>query len=176
MCLYFPLGVIVTTPYFSKRSYIAVPRLSGPTFRTQLTLSILPISADGLILYSSQYPSAAAGDFITLGMKSSRVELRYSLGVKQAVLLSDLIELHRWHTVTVNRLNQASQLYVNDRSVVMGMSPGSYTRLDVVSLLYVGGHSNFALLTENADFVSGFTGCIRNLTVCGCSTILLFFL
>ena len=161
----FVLGVTITVPYFNGISYIAYPRLSGPLHQTNLTLSVRPDAPDGLILYSSQYDSAATGDFISLGMRSSQIELRYHLGTKQAVLLSEPVQLYRWHTVRFHRKQQVGVLSVNDGSTVSTRSVGSYTLLNVFSDVYVGGYSDFSRLSRDADFESGFIGCIRSLKV-----------
>lgn len=161
------LGVTVTTPYFAGVGYIVYPRLPGPTYRTEFSLSLRPNSLDGLIFYSSQYGNAVIGDFISLGMRSSRVELRYNLGSSYTVLLSEPVELQRWHTVRVNRLMQAGQLFVDDMIPVLKSSVGRYAMLNVFSNLYIGGYGDFSRVSADAEFVSGFVGCIKDLEVYG---------
>jgi hypothetical protein len=158
-------SINITVPYFNGMSYAVYPRLSGPLLKTTLTLSIRPDAPNGLILYSSQYNSAATGDFISVGMRSSRIELRYHLGSQHAVLFSEEVELRHWHTVKFSRNQQVGLLTINDEGTTNTRSKGSYTMLNVFSDLYVGGYDDFSRLSKDADFESGFTGCIRELKI-----------
>lgn len=56
----------------------------------------------GLILYNGQLDDGT-GDFISLGMRNRRVELRLDVGSGPAIVTTDPIELDAWHTITIKR-------------------------------------------------------------------------
>lgn len=73
----------------------------------------------------------------------------------------DIISYH----VQVVRQGRTASLYIDGKLNVTGNSPGDVSRLDVVPVLYIGGHSsmNFSTLPHDLPLHSGFQGCIYDL-------------
>lgn len=64
--------------------------------------------------------------------------------------------------VQVVRQGRTASLYIDGKLNVTGNSPGEVARLDVVPILYLGGHSltNFSTLPHDLPLHTGFQGCI----------------
>lgn len=73
-------------------------------------------------------------------------------------------EVMSYHVQVVRQGRHAS-LYIDGKLNVTGNSPGDVARLDVVPVLYIGGHSltNFSTLPHDLPLHSGFQGCIYDL-------------
>ena len=69
------------------------------------------------------------------------------------------------YLIQVKRQGRKASLYVDGKLNVTGNSPGEVARLDVVPMLYIGGHSltNFSSLPHDLPLHSGFQGCIYDL-------------
>lgn len=64
--------------------------------------------------------------------------------------------------INVGRLGRRAWLSVDGKNNASGRSPGSLTKMDVVPILYLGGHeiSNFSSLPHDLPLHNGFQGCI----------------
>lgn len=64
--------------------------------------------------------------------------------------------------ITVGRVGREAWLSVDGRMNVSGHAAGSLTRMDVLPVLYMGGHevANFSTLPHDLPLHSGFQGCI----------------
>lgn len=66
------------------------------------------------------------------------------------------------HEIRVGRIGRKAWLSVDGKSNITGRSPGTLTKLDVMPILYLGGHehANFSTLPHDLPLHSGFSGCI----------------
>lgn len=64
--------------------------------------------------------------------------------------------------INVGRLGRRAWLSVDGKNNASGRSPGSLTKMNVVPMLYLGGHemSNFSSLPHDLPLHMGFQGCI----------------
>lgn len=64
--------------------------------------------------------------------------------------------------INVGRLGRRAWLSVDGMNNASGRSSGSLTKMDVVPILYLGGHkmSNFSTLPHDLPLHQGFQGCI----------------
>lgn len=64
--------------------------------------------------------------------------------------------------IKVGRIGREAWLSVDGKVNITGKAPGSLTRMDVVPILYFGGHdvANFSTLPHDLPYHSGFQGCI----------------
>jgi hypothetical protein len=144
-------------------SFMAFPPL-GEDVRgaTTISVSIKPLENDGLIMYVARSVSPFF-DFISIGLYDGYVEFRYNLGSDTVAIRStERIELNRWHTIHAERTGRIGFLSVDGGMQVLGTSPGSSTLLDVVLEVYLGGHEDYSLVSDDAGLTSGFTGSITN--------------
>ncbi|CAD7079574.1 unnamed protein product [Hermetia illucens] len=66
------------------------------------------------------------------------------------------------YEIKVGRIGRQAWLSVDGKFNITGRSPGSVTRMDVMPILYLGGHeiANFNTLPHDLPLHSGFQGCI----------------
>ena len=80
-----------------------------------ITLSILPFTSDGLILYSAFSPTSTI-DFISLALKDGFLELRYNLGfiagVFAHIVSPDRLILGQWYDVYASRNIREGIVYI----------------------------------------------------------------
>lgn len=64
--------------------------------------------------------------------------------------------------IKVGRIGREAWLSIDGKVNITGKAPGSLTRMDVVPILYLGGHdiANFSTLPHDLPYHSGFQGCI----------------
>ena len=60
------------------------------------------IMNSGLILYNGQL-GTGGGDFVSIGMRDGRAELRFDMGSGPAIIESDPLSLNEWHVLRAKR-------------------------------------------------------------------------
>ncbi|XP_055376615.1 protein eyes shut [Condylostylus longicornis] len=71
------------------------------------------------------------------------------------------------YEIKVGRIGRQAWLSVDGKFNITGRSPGSVTRMDVIPILYLGGHEivNFNTLPHDLPLHSGFQGCIYDVSL-----------
>ena len=77
------------------------------------------------------------------------------------------ISLDNWHSLHIIREGQSVTLTVDDIGIVQGSTPGTNTGLTLNSVLWVGGVPDFSTVQPQAEFQTGFGGCIQEVKVSG---------
>lgn len=64
--------------------------------------------------------------------------------------------------IKVGRIGRQAWISIDNKVNITGKAPGSLTRMDVLPILYLGGHdiANFSTLPHDLPLHSGFQGCI----------------
>ena len=148
---------------FNTTSSLRYPPLQNATLETTIVLSFNPASPQGLLLYSGD--GTRFKDFISLSLVDQRVEFRYDLGLGTAIIISDIITLNTWHTVTAYRNLMAGSLQIDNGPIVRDTSPGGAFSLDPGGDLYLGGVTDLSIVSIFAGTELGFTGCVQLLQV-----------
>ena len=154
-------------PSFSGRSYSYLAQHPSPnisnSFRFDLTL--LTTTPNGLILYAAQ---SATSDYISLGLQGGRLVFQFDLGggyieISSSMTFSD----GQWYVVSISREGRMGYLEVDGIQVASGTSTGSFTQLNTISPLFIGGFTDYSILPTSVMQSSGFSGCIRDLQING---------
>ncbi|XP_077863901.1 pikachurin-like [Saccoglossus kowalevskii] len=158
-------SVNVKYPQFWGTGYVAFPKLltSYETFR--ITVEFRPTKLDGLLLFSSERPTAK-GDFFSVALISGKAQFRFNCGTGPAIITSNYnISLNEWHQLTIYRSQINGWVQVNDEQPVHGSSQGMYSRITLRESLYLGGYKNLSAISEYTSVSRGFAGCIKSLKV-----------
>ena len=161
--LFFPAVTEITVPAFNTTSTLRYPPLQNAALATTIVLSFNPTSPHGLLVYSGDV--TIIRDFISLSLVDQRVEFRYDLGSGPAIIISDIITLNIWHTVTAYRNGRAGSLQIDDGPIVSGTSQGMTSQLNLAGDLYLGGVTDLSIVSIFAGTELGFTGCVQLLQV-----------
>lgn len=154
----------MTVPSFSGLSLLRHSAPIGIQTSTSITLSFIPTSATGLLVYIGN--TTRSRDFLSLAIINQHIELRYDLGSGVAMLVSSTpIPLGTCHTVAVSRVMRAATLSVDGNSTVQGQSPGTSTQLNPVGDMFLGGVESFSSVSASAGTEVGYSGCITALEV-----------
>lgn len=148
-----------TALQFHGDSFIML-RLSKAASRSfSFEIWFLPIQPDGVLLYSAQ-ENVAKGDFVSLHMVDSFLQLRYDLGSGIANITSQTtVRLGMWNKVVVSRLHRLGSLSLNDDHPSKGQSAGGKRELNLPTRIYVGGYPND--FNPESGARSGFVGAIQ---------------
>ena len=89
--------------------------LQGSVTKTTLRLSFRSFTPNGLLLFAHQRKDITLrGDFLTVSLVSSRVEVKYDLGSGAVIMTSSQpVSLGSWHSVVFRRYHQDGILQVN---------------------------------------------------------------
>lgn len=108
-------------------------------------------------------------DFLALALVDGHLELSYELGSGLAIIRSsERFNDGQWHHIIVNRAGLKGQLTIDDSHTYKGNSPGKLSVLNTQSSdFFLGGlpqpisdHT-----TSSNIYLSGFTGCIRDVRI-----------
>ena len=160
---FIPTVTEITVPAFNTTSTLQYPPLQNVALATTIVLSFNPASLHGLLLYSGDV--TIIRDFISLSLVDQRVEFRYDLGSGPAILISDIVTLNSWHTVTAYRDGRVGSLQIDDGPIVNGSSQGTTSQLNLAGDLYLGGVFDASIVSIFAETEVGFTGCVQLLQV-----------
>ena len=138
--LYYFVVTQIDVPLFSGTdSFLVYTSLFDLALMFDFSFSFRPLSPDGVILYSSQFPTAPVGDYVLLQMYNGYVQFIFDCGSGRGVLTSsDPIELNTWHSVRAMRVGRVGQLNVNSQPPQTGSSLGVFARLNLAQNLYIG--------------------------------------
>ncbi|KAM7385717.1 hypothetical protein PAMP_001779 [Pampus punctatissimus] len=170
--LYCEKAVTISDPFFSGNwsSWMSFSPMSI-RHKTVLQLQFLPLSPDGILVYTAQHLGARAGDFFCLSLTSGFIQLRYNLGDGVHVLQSaERVDWRggTWHTVTAGRIGHRGFLSLDNKEARQNMTEGM-TTLDVATDIFVGGVSTLSSVSTDATEGEpvGFTGGLRELILNG---------
>ncbi|XP_043919164.1 basement membrane-specific heparan sulfate proteoglycan core protein isoform X3 [Protopterus annectens] len=123
-------------------------------------------SEAALHLHDTNEPEGESGkgkDFINLGLQDGHLVFSYQLGSGEANIVSESpVNDGVWHKVIAVREYKQGSLQVDAQEAVRGESKGSNVMVDTKGSIYLGSPPNMTALT-GGKYISGFTGCIRNL-------------
>ncbi|XP_075762396.1 basement membrane-specific heparan sulfate proteoglycan core protein isoform X5 [Pelodiscus sinensis] len=157
--------------YFQDGGYLALPRhvlpRSHPAAPESIELEVRTRSPDGLLLWQGAEDGQPrkAQDFISLGLRGGHLVFSYQLGSGEANIVSeDPVNDGEWHRVTAIREGRRGSIRVDGEELVSGESPGSNVMVNTQGSVYIGGAPDIRALTAG-KFLSGITGCIKNLVL-----------
>eukprot|EP00057_Strongylocentrotus_purpuratus_P022422 XP_011676896.1 PREDICTED: laminin subunit alpha-1-like [Strongylocentrotus purpuratus] len=96
-------------------------------------------------------------------MEAGRLAIKHDLGEGVGILVSQTkINTGEWHAVSINRVRQMNNLFINGVSEGMAKSPGSEVNLQVtgVDFVHVGGVPSEFTIFRNVTSQK-FRGCLR---------------
>jgi hypothetical protein len=158
----------IDIPAFYGSSYLIYQPLRNVMSSVIITMTIMPYSANGVLLFNP-YSNTQFPDYISIALVNSHVVYRYNLGFNPGAELisSQSLTLNQWHTITVNLTGRVGFLKVDGQPLVSGSSPGDHTNLNVAGDMWLGGHTQFSIVSQFIGVSTGFTGCISSLSING---------
>ncbi|XP_045912374.1 basement membrane-specific heparan sulfate proteoglycan core protein-like isoform X7 [Micropterus dolomieu] len=173
--------------HFHNDGYIALPKSIFPRSAHDspetIELEINTDSSEGLILWQGVETNGArilrkvhaskkelgehgkGKDFISLGLQNGHLVFSYQLGSGEAEILSQKsINDGRWHKITAVRTGKDGYIQIDGGAAQHGQSKGRSLMVNTKGSIYLGGAPDMAAMT-GGKFLSGMTGCMRNLTL-----------
>ncbi|KAJ8920609.1 hypothetical protein NQ315_004748 [Exocentrus adspersus] len=162
----------ITEPYFSSTvrglsSYVAYPIPSGISRNMELKFRFVPTSMEqiSLLLFIGQSGHHDFySDHLAVSFVKGYIMLTWNMGSgPRRIFTSQPVKKGaRDYLVRLGHLGRRAWLYVENLGNVTGRSPGNLVQLDIVPLLFIGGHEsrNFSLLPHDLPLHTGFSGCI----------------
>ncbi|XP_075331347.1 basement membrane-specific heparan sulfate proteoglycan core protein isoform X3 [Odontesthes bonariensis] len=157
--------------HFRSNGYIALPRSIFPRSAHDspetIEMEISTSSSEGLILWQGvQLGEHGRGkDFISLGLQNGHLVFSYQLGSGEAKIISRRsINDGTWHKITAVRTGKDGYVQIDGGETLRGQSKGKSLMVNTKGSLYLGGAPDMAAMT-GGKFLSGMTGCVRNLTL-----------
>uniref|UniRef100_A0A7N8XAL3 Heparan sulfate proteoglycan 2 n=1 Tax=Mastacembelus armatus TaxID=205130 RepID=A0A7N8XAL3_9TELE len=158
-------GQCVCTPGHTALSYIIYQ--SAHDSPETIELEINTSSSEGLILWQGVETGehGKGKDFISLGLQNGHLVFSYQLGSGEAEILSQKsINDGKWHKITAVRTGKDGYIQIDGGVALHGQSKGKSLMVNTKGSIYLGGAPDMAALT-GGKFLSGMTGCVRNLTL-----------
>ncbi|XP_035243973.1 agrin-like isoform X3 [Anguilla anguilla] len=156
---------------FDGRTFIEYHNAVSKSEKAMLTnafeLSIKTEATHGLLLWSGK--GTERSDYIALAVVDGRVQMTFDLGSKPAVLRSSVrVDTNRWTRIKASRTLRDGFLQVGNEAAVTGSSPLGATQLDTDGALWLGGLQRSSVVRRLPKaYSTGFTGCVRDVTVDG---------
>uniref|UniRef100_A0A3B4XVX7 Heparan sulfate proteoglycan 2 n=1 Tax=Seriola lalandi dorsalis TaxID=1841481 RepID=A0A3B4XVX7_SERLL len=160
--------------HFHNDGYIALPKSIFPRRQVHahdspetIELEINTGSSEGLILWQGvELGEHGRGkDFISLGLQNGHLVFSYQLGSGEAQILSQRsINDGKWHKITAVRTGKDGYIQIDGGAALHGQSKGKSLMVNTKGSVYLGGAPDMAAMT-GGKFLSGMTGCVRNLTL-----------
>ncbi|KAJ8974428.1 hypothetical protein NQ317_019280 [Molorchus minor] len=162
----------ITEPYFSSTvrglsSYVAYPIPDGVSKKVELKFRFTPTTMEqiSLLLFVGQSGHHDFySDHLAVSFVKGYIMLTWNLGSgPRRIFTSQPIKKGaRDYLVRLGHFGRRAWLYVENVGNVTGRSPGNLVQLDIVPLLFIGGHHsrNFSLLSHDLPLHTGFSGCI----------------
>uniref|UniRef100_A0A7N6BSW4 Heparan sulfate proteoglycan 2 n=1 Tax=Anabas testudineus TaxID=64144 RepID=A0A7N6BSW4_ANATE len=156
--------------HFQNDGFIALPKAIFPRSAHDspetIELEINTSSNEGLILWQGDFGEHGKGkDFISLGLQNGHLVFSYQLGSGEAQILSrKSINDGKWHKITAVRTGKDGYIQIDGGTALHGQSKGKSLMVNTKGSIYLGGAPNMASMT-GGKFLSGMTGCVRNLTL-----------
>ncbi|XP_050308986.1 protein eyes shut [Anthonomus grandis grandis] len=167
----------ISEPYFSSTvrglsSYLAYPLPQGIAQKMELKFRFTPTNVDqiALLLFIGQSGHHDFfSDHLAISFVKGYIMLTWNMGSgPRRIFTSQPIDKGaRDYLVQAGYEGKRAWLYVDSLGNVTGRSPGKSVQLDVVPLLYLGGHDlkNFSGLPHDLPLHTGFSGCIFDIEV-----------
>eukprot|EP00094_Tigriopus_californicus_P000322 TCALIF_00311-PA protein Name:"Similar to Agrn Agrin (Mus musculus)" AED:0.20 eAED:0.20 QI:0/0.36/0.34/0.86/1/1/23/48/1678 len=154
-------------PRFSGNSFLELPTLRHVGKSFQIEVWFLSLKPEGMLLYNGQN-SNGHGDFLSLNLVDSHVQMRYDLGSGLANLTTlEQITLGEWHAVKITRNGPHGTIQLDQGSLVSGASFAPLTELNLELPLFLGGFRFSYSLSRESGIFSGLDGAIQRLIVNG---------
>ncbi|XP_041802675.1 basement membrane-specific heparan sulfate proteoglycan core protein isoform X5 [Chelmon rostratus] len=173
--------------HFHNDGYIALPKSIFPRSAHDspetIELEINTGSSEGLILWQGVETNGVRNlrkvhaskkelgehgkgkDFISLGLQNGHLVFSYQLGSGEAEILSrKSINDGRWHKITAVRTGKDGYIQVDGGAALHGQSKGRSLMVNTKGSIYLGGAPDMVAMT-GGKFLTGITGCVRNLTL-----------
>lgn len=174
------LGLEIDQPSFSGTvnglsSYISYPVPIPLESTLDLSFRVAPATSSQISLLAfigQSGPHDEKSDHLAVSFIQGYIMLTWNLGngprrifTQKPLVFQDAEDDVISYHVQVIRQGRTASLYIDGKLNVTGNSPGEVARLDVVPVLYIGGHSamNFSTLPHDLPLHSGFQGCIYDL-------------
>ncbi|KAG5443997.1 Pikachurin [Clonorchis sinensis] len=169
---------------YTGRSYTEYFGFKGTSqSNMMLLITFKPVSPNGLLLYQG-YSHDRRGDFLTVLLVQSHIEVQFDLGSGTANLRSpSVLMMNTWHTVRFWLNGRQGFLVVdNEDQVTTAFSYGPLVQLTLDQHMFIGSHPDADLTSAHLnDYlrkvgggnVPGFHGCIQQLQLNGQSVDLL---
>ncbi|RUS83809.1 hypothetical protein EGW08_008421, partial [Elysia chlorotica] len=156
--------VTITTPSFSGRSHMELPRLEGGTEALSIEVTFTSFNEDGIILFNAKFKNGS-GDFVSLAIRHGYLEFRYDLGGGPAILKSrELVAQSVNHRVIAQLEQNRGSLILDNGQQIQGSSPSTHKSLDLNDPLYLGHVPRATEQTFQKIGVNiGLNGCIQSL-------------
>ena len=155
-------------PLFHGTSFLRLPALGKDAQdNIEIEMEIFPLEANGILLYNG-WKANSIGDFISLSLQGSFVELSYDCRSGPAKIRTDVtVKLGEWNKIQFFRTGRLGSLTLNNGHFAIGMSPEPRSALTLNGSLMIGGVSADLLheVSTNVGVQRGFTGYIRNLKI-----------
>ncbi|CAG9823468.1 unnamed protein product [Phaedon cochleariae] len=176
----------VTEPNFSSTirglsSFVAYPFPDGISKNMELTFRFIPTTMEqiALLLFIGQ---AGHHDFysdhIAVSFVKGYIMLTWNLGSgpRRIFTAQPIKKKSASYLVKLGHTGRRAWLYVENVGNVTGRTPGTLIQLDVVPLLYIGGHEskNFSTLPHDLPLHTGFSGCIFEIEMKSGSVVIPF--
>ncbi|VEN43855.1 unnamed protein product, partial [Callosobruchus maculatus] len=176
----------ISEPFFSSTvrglsSFVAYPFPDGISRNMEINFKFTPTMMDQislmLFLGQSGYHDFYS-DHLSVSFVKGFIMLTWNLGSgPRRIFTSHPIKKDaRVYSVKLGHSGRQAWLYVENVGNVTGKSPGNLVQLDVMPLLYVGGHSsvNFSDLPHDLPMHTGFSGCIFDIEMKSGSVVIPF--
>ncbi|KRT80536.1 EGF domain-containing protein [Oryctes borbonicus] len=178
----------ISKPYFSSSihgfsSFVAYPIPGSVRDRLEFKFKFSPTTMDQiaiLMFIGQKGQHGLHSDHMAVSFVKGYIMLTWNLGSGKLYYLTVCSTLQRWigprrifttkpiksdkkyYTVHLGRYGRRAWLHVDDLGNITGRSPGNLVQLDVVPLLFLGGHNsrNFTMLPHDLPLHTGFAGCI----------------
>ncbi|KAG5871346.1 hypothetical protein JTB14_008043 [Gonioctena quinquepunctata] len=176
----------IREPYFSSTvrglsSFVAYPFPDGISKNMELKFRFTPTTMEqiSLLLFIGQsVHHDFYSDHIAVSFVKGYIMLTWNLGSgPRRIFTSQPIKKGaRDYLVKLGHSGRRAWLYVENIGNTTGRSPGNLVQLDIVPLLYIGGHDskNFSTLPHDLPLHTGFSGCIYDLEMKSGSIVIPF--
>ncbi|CAH1977391.1 unnamed protein product [Acanthoscelides obtectus] len=176
----------ISEPFFSSTvrglsSFVAYPFPDGIARNMEIKFRFTPTMMDqiSLMLFLGQFGyHDFYSDHLSVSFVKGYIMLTWNLGSgPRRIFTSHPIKKGaRDYLVRLGHSGRQAWLYVENIGNVTGRSPGNLVQLDVVPLLFIGGHSsrNFSDLPHDLPMHTGFSGCIFDIEMKSGSVVIPF--
>ncbi|KAJ8961086.1 hypothetical protein NQ318_008762 [Aromia moschata] len=167
----------ITEPHFSSTvrglsSYVAYPIPDSVSKNMELKFRFTPTTTEqiSLLLFIGQSGHHDFySDHLAVSFVKGYIMLTWNLGSgPRRIFTSQPIKKGaRDYLVRLGHFGRRAWLYVENLGNVTGRSPGNLVQLDIVPLLFIGGHfsRNFSVLPHDLPLHTGFSGCIFDIEI-----------
>eukprot|EP00795_Rhopilema_esculentum_P008087 gene8087-14003_t len=129
----------ITQPFFKANSFMAF-KSPNVKYLTKVNLRFKPAKLNGLLFYISENTDSTSGDFFTISLWNGYVYVRFNLGLGLATMRSrNTVKVGQWHELYVERRLKQAIMRLDSNMYIGVRGSGSYTQLNVGSVMYLGG-------------------------------------